>query len=202
MLMQYPWHKDASNCPVCLLCSFKWPLQLTACQGFPPHPSWGIAWLMLCYALQEHFILLRHLWKPDVLFEEGLSFFKSKHFWADVIFIQFSLWNFRGQIFAWQCHIREWERNCCPSVAVNIYTCTEGIYLEGTSDVAKLNISMLGNYCIKLCLQSHSSFELHDLKCGKSLPPTFEVVTNALFLISGIPPVNPWSQTCSHAEPM
>lgn len=33
--------------------------------------------------------------------------------------------------------------------------------------------------------------QISFLKCGKSIPPAFEVVTNALFIISGIPYINP-----------
>lgn len=161
--LQYPWHRDVSAHPVLIsdLCSGScWHLP-PGIHTHPHCPPSDNAWLMLCYIMfVGMFYPIKALPEARCSVLVGASFFYNKHLWADVIFIQFSLWNFQRQIFAWQCHSRVWGRNCCPSASVYICTCTQGIYLGSTKGTANLNIHILGNGFIKSHLQAHSSFEL------------------------------------------
>lgn len=129
----------------------------------PCFPPWDCSWLMLCCIMfVGTFYPIKALPEARCSVLVGTSFFKSKHFWADVIFTQFSLWNSQRQIFAWQCHSRVWGRNCCPSASSSVYICTytQETHSGSTIDTANLNIHVLGNWFIKSHIQAHSNFEL------------------------------------------
>lgn len=146
-------------------CLHQWPLQLAAA-GICPQASTPILashlktahdWCFAALCLLGTFYSIKAPPEARCSVLVGTSFFKNKHFWADAIFIQFSLWNFQRQIFAWQCHSRVWGRNCHPSVSVYICACTQETYSGSTTDTAKLNIHRLGNCFTKSHLQAHSN---------------------------------------------